>query len=167
MHKKAFQWVFDTVVISNFVFADSLALLEKRYTAKGVLTHEVYGELLVGIERHPELKQVDTLFPNDAFNLISLSRQEMASYQKLLLFLDLGEASTIAYAKNHNCIVVTDDRAARNQCADINIPVTGTIGILKACVQDSIIDPKQADSILDRMMAQGFCSPVRNISDIL
>ena len=64
-------------------------------------------------------------------------------------------------------IVVTDDRAARQQCYNFNVPFTGTIGILKACVIDGTIKLNKADIYLGKMIKQGFYSPVRSISEIL
>jgi predicted nucleic acid-binding protein len=49
----------------------------------------------------------------------------------------------------------------------MKIPVTGTIGILKASVQDSMFTLEQANDVLDRMIASGFYSPVSSITDIL
>jgi predicted nucleic acid-binding protein len=63
--------------------------------------------------------------------------------------------------------VVTDDRTARKQCSLIKIPVTGTVGILKASVLDGQIPLARADDILQKMIAAGFYSPIRNIADIV
>lgn len=71
------------------------------------------------------------------------------------------------YAHNHNGVVVTDDQAARNQCKRINIPVTGTIGILKACALNTLVTIEEADDILRKMMLAGFYSPVKSMKDII
>ena len=78
-----------------------------------------------------------------------------------------SESSTITYAHAHQHIVVSDDRAARQHCTNINLPVTGTIGILQACVQDQTLQLEEADSILAKMINKGFYSPVKSISHIL
>ena len=81
--------------------------------------------------------------------------------------LGKGEASCIAYAKERNSIVVTDDRATRKRCAMMEIPFTGTIGILKASFLDGQIRLAQADDILEAMIKAGFYSPIRSISSIV
>ena len=48
----------------------------------------------------------------------------------------------------------------------MNIPVTGTIGILKASVSDEHLDLDQADRILSKMIDAGFYSPLRSLADI-
>ena len=158
MPKPSVKWVFDTVVISNFIFADALDLLQQRYKNKGLITSEVYGELVVGMEKYPKLQEVDILFADNSFELVALAREEIKHCQQLLTSLDLGEASVITYAKTHQYIVVSDDRAARYHCSSVDVPVTGTIGILKACVQDQQLALEEADIILGKMIEEGFYS---------
>ncbi len=167
MPERPNKWVFNTVVVSNFILSDALSLLKKRYLAKGIITSEVHGELLAGAGKYPDLSQVNRLFVDNIFKLKYLSEKERAACEQLLSFLGLGEASTIVYAHNHNGVVVTDDQAARNHCKRINIPVSGTIGILKACVQKPLITIEEADDILGKMMLAGFYSPVKSMKDII
>ena len=63
--------------------------------------------------------------------------------------------------------MVTDDRAARACCTELGVVFTGTIGILKACCLQKVLDPDTADSILQSMIASGYRSPVGRVSDIL
>jgi predicted nucleic acid-binding protein len=63
--------------------------------------------------------------------------------------------------------VVTDDRAARATCRELGIPLTGTIGILVACIGDRMLDAEAADETLLRMIKAGFHSPVTSISGML
>ena len=49
----------------------------------------------------------------------------------------------------------------------MKIPVTGTIGILKASVLGGHLKLDQADKILSKMTAAGFYSPLRSIADII
>jgi predicted nucleic acid-binding protein len=48
----------------------------------------------------------------------------------------------------------------------MKIPVTGTVGILKASALDGHISLAQADESLRKMIEAGFYSPVRSIVDI-
>ena len=116
---------------------------------------------------YPKLKFVDKLVDDEIFKQVSLSRQEHEQFRELIVHLGKGEASCIAYAKEPNVIVVTDDRSARKQCSQMKIPVTGTIGILKASVLDRHLKLYQADKILSKMTTAGFYSPLRSISDII
>ena len=160
-------WIFDTVSLSNFVLSESMLILSKRYRRCGIITGEVYDELSTGFMDYPKLKQVEKLIDDRVFRLVSLSRQEHRHFQDSIVHLGKGEASCIAYTKERMAIVVTDDRTARKQCSLMKIPVTGTIGILKASVLDGHIPLDRADDILQKMILAGFYSPIRNITDIV
>jgi len=164
MHRK--KWIFDTVVLSNFLLSDSLFLVEKRYNGKGIITSEVYGELSAGFASYPQLQHVDKLIDSGVLELTSLSRKELKIYKQLIDHLGRGEASCIAIADNRNTTMVSDDRAARSRCIQMNIPVTGTIGILKASVIDGLLAINKADKILQKMVVKGFYSPIRSMADI-
>ena len=133
------KWVFDTVALSNFLLSDSIFILLERYRKRGVITWQVYDEISAGIAEYPELKQFDKLIEDKTFKLVSLSRKEYQHFLQLIGHLGKGEASCIALAKEQAAIVVTNDRTARKQCSLMNIPFTGTVGILKAAVLDGSI----------------------------
>ncbi len=160
------KWVFDTVALSNFLLSNSIFILAERYHKRGIITWQVYDEISAGIAEYPELKQVDKLIEDKTFKLVSLSRKEYQHFLQLIGHLGKGEASCVAFAKEQTAIVVTDDRSARKQCSVMKIPVTGTVGILKASALDGYISLAQADESLRKMIEAGFYSPVRRIVDI-
>ena len=161
------KWLFDTVALSNFMLAEALFLLEKRYHGKGLISDEVYTELASGFVAYPELRRIDVLLEKKIFRLTGLTPKERNSYQKLISHLGKGESSCIAIAENRKSItLVTDDRAARTQCMLLKIPMTGTIGILKASVAAGVLSLSKADDILHTMILNGFYSPVRHLADI-
>ena len=161
------NWIFDTVALSNFLLSDATFILENRYRKKGLITRQIYDELSAGMTDYPKLHQVDRLVDDEIFKLVSLSRREHEYFRELIVHLGKGEASCIAYAKERNVIVVTDDRSARKQCSQMKIPITGTLGILKASVLGGYLKLDQADKILSKMADAGFYSPIRSIVDII
>lgn len=162
-------WIFDTVVLSNFIFSDSLYLIERRYKRRGVITTEVYDEIAAGfsVGCYDKLQLIEGLIDRRVFRQITLNRKEQLEYKKLLKTLGTGEASTIALAQFRNGVVVSDDRHARMISRQKGIFVTGTIGILKAACLDKQLTLEDADVILGRMISEGFYSPVQHISDIV
>jgi predicted nucleic acid-binding protein len=169
MPKRRASYFFDTVTLSNFAFADRLDLLTARYGQKLTITREVYNELAEGIVAGYEpLRKIEALVSNRAVSLFTLkeSGKEHAAFLSLLLTLSSGEASCIAAAMNRGGVVVTDDRAARSICAERDVKVTGTIGILLALCKSKTLTPTEADAILERMVHHGYRSPVKNISGI-
>lgn len=161
------KWVFDTVALSNFLLSDSVFILEKRYSKCSVITWQVYDEISAGMSEYPLLRQVDKLIEEKVFDLETLSRAAHKHFLELIGQLGKGEASCIAFAKEKSATVVTDDRTARMRCSLVKIPVTGTVGILKASLLDGQISLTQANEHLLKMIEAGFYSPIRNIADII
>ena len=160
------KWVFDTVALSNFFLSEAVFILEKRYRKCGFITWQVYDEVSAGIAEFPKLKLIDKLIKDKTFKLVALSLSQRQDFRELIGHLGKGEASCIAFAKEQNATVVTDDRAARKQCAFMQIPVTGTVGILKASFLDGDLSLSRADEILHKMIEAGFYSPIRSLADI-
>ena len=161
------NWIFDTVALSNFLLSDATFILENRYLKKGLISRQIYDEISAGMTDYQKLRQIDRLVDDEVFKLVSLSRRAHEYFRELVVHLGKGEASCIAYAKERHVIVVTDDRSARKQCSQMKIPVTGTIGILKASVLDGDLKLAQADKILSKMTDAGFYSPLRSIGNIV
>jgi hypothetical protein len=149
--------VFDSTVLSNFLIADAVSLLIKRYSHRGIVSWEVYDELSAGFKKEPSLCSVDLLFKTKDFDLVTLSKKEHVFYVSLLDSMGKGEASCIA----------SDDKTARRICEIHKIPCTGTIGILIAACRDGLLVLDKADQILMTMIDAGFYSPVRKISDVV
>ncbi|MBN1129468.1 MAG: hypothetical protein JXA71_10805 [Chitinispirillaceae bacterium] len=165
MHKK--KLVFDTTVLSNFFIADATALLLSRYEGRGIIVWSVYDELCAGMKKESALREVEVLLKDNRFKLITLSKKEQTFYISLIDSLGRGEAPCIAHAQYANCIVASDDKAARKVCDRHKIPYTGTVGILIASCRESQITGDAADSILRKMVRAGFYSPIRRISDVV
>jgi len=160
---------FDTVTLSNFVLSGTFNLLLDRYGRSLRVTEQVRAELAAGRARgYPELEAVErALAAGSIVPTEPMTAPESELFVDLLRALGSGEASCIALARLRDGVVATDDRTARGCCADWNIPVTGSIGILKALCIDHAITLEEADTILDRMVVAGFYSPVRRISDLM
>jgi predicted nucleic acid-binding protein len=94
---------------------------------------------------------------------VSLDKTERTTFGQLIAHLGQGESGTIAAANHRQGIVVTDDLAARRTCADMTIPVTGTIGILQAAARDRQLTLVAANDLLRKMIEAGFHSPVQRL----
>ncbi len=159
---------FDTVTLANFALADAIHLIADRYGRRAILTSEVLSEVENGIAAgRSQLRSIETLVANNQLALVQLTTGERHSKLSLIQNLGMGEASCIACASHRKGIVVSDDRAARAACKSLDIPLTGTIGILLALVRDAILSGKDADAVLTAMIHQGFYSPVSSITCLL
>jgi predicted nucleic acid-binding protein len=160
---------FDTVTISNFALTGAFGLLVRRYGTSLSITEQVRSELAAGRARgYAQLYVVENALSCGSIASSGImTGTESELFSRLLRTLGSGEASCIALARHRSGVVATDDRAARSCCADYDVPVTGTIGILIALCADRTVTPHEADAILARMVDTGFFSPVRRISDTI
>jgi hypothetical protein len=160
---------FDTVTLSNFALARRVDLLVDRCGQRARITQEVRNEVLEGtVAGYQALRAIEVALEEERLGATGdLTAEERRIYRDLLRSLAPGEASCVACAKVRGGTVVTDDRAARGACAERDVPTTGTIGILKACVRDRTSDAEEADATLELMIDAGYFSPVRRIGDLL
>ena len=167
--KKSIPHYFDTVTLSNFALCGKFELLVERYGLSLILTEQVRVELSQGISvGYVELGQIENELMKGRIAVAStMSSPEVILFGELITMIGSGEAACIAMAKLRGGIVVTDDLLARRTSAAHGVHVSGTIGILKAMCIDHVIAPDAADALLADMVAKGFHSPVRRISDLL
>ena len=168
MPEKAFYFS-DAVVLSNFALARRLDLLVERYGQRGQITSEVLDEISEGIAAgYADLTTIEQSIASATLGSAeSLSPTERTEFRALLQNLGPGEASCIVCAQSRGGTVVTDDSAARAICTERSLPLTGTIGILKACCRARTLSPHQADTILQAMIDAGYYAPVNRISTLL
>lgn len=158
-------WFFDNVTLSNFALAGGLRVLIGRYRGCGFVTTQVVDELTCGVAvGYPSLAECLDLVDQGILHVVSLDRAERNVYRQLVAHLGEGEAGTIAAAHRRDGVAVSDDLAARRTCADMGIPVTGTIGILRAAVRDGELSLANANGLLNRMIEVGFHSPVDRLT---
>lgn len=162
------NWFPDTVILSNFAYANATSLLVARYGKKLKVPEEVYQEIMNGIiEGYQSLQIILDTIDSKQLERIVLTSKEREKYFLLSGNLGNGESACIAAAMHRKGIVISDDRAARNACNEKGIPYTGTIGVLKACCLDKSLSISDADRMLKAMITNGFYSPVRTIRDIM
>lgn len=164
------KYYFDTVVLCNYALVGHLDLLTIMYKDCLIITTEVIDEISRGISSgFDALQEIMNRLTDGSISQYSLSSLsgERQAYTSLLINLGSGEASSIAAAITVNGIVVTDDKLARKICRETDLKVTGTIGILKKLCMKDILQPQEADSVLQEMITCGFYSPVNEISEIL
>jgi predicted nucleic acid-binding protein len=160
--------VFDTVVLSNYALAGALDWLAGRFRGLGCIPQEVLDELAAGAaEGYGSLAGAEAVLGRAGFRFQIMTASERRLFRRWRTTLGAGEAACIAIAAPHRWTVASDDRAARNACSEIGLPMTGTIGILKAAVGDGALALDAADDLLARMKDAGYYSPIQRLREIL
>ena len=151
----------DNTVLSNFALVGHIDLLPKVLGAKVATTPHVMGEFDDGVSRGRLPK---TNF--DWLELITLEAEEEIHLQKLLARVNVGEASCLAVASYRNGRFLTDDRDARKLAALLQIPISGTLGILQRLVKRQTLSFADANQILADMISKGYRSPVQTLDEL-
>lgn len=151
--------VLDTTVLSYFAFTDDLDLLDAM-DVRFVTVEAVVEELQTGVDHgHDFLAPAVT-----AVDVITVEGTPGA----VLDDLDRGEAHALHAARECDGTIVTDDGPARDRADALDVPLTGSIGLLLRLVRQSKLDIDDADAIHRQWVDDGgFRSPVDSISEAL
>jgi predicted nucleic acid-binding protein len=115
----------DNTVLSNFVLIGETNLLPIALGDTANTTVQVLAEFQAGVATGKLPSTESSWLP-----ALSLTDEELPIYQELRAHLNAGEAACLAVATQKKCIVFTDDRDARKLAVQMQIPVSGTIGVL-------------------------------------
>lgn len=131
-------------IISNTSCLIALERIQKLH-----LLDHLYDEILI-----PEAVQSE-------FGTIDLKNTEVVEVEHSLMNLlrrDLnlgeGEAEAIALAEDNEEVVLLDDQRARTIAKDMDLSVTGTIGVLMKAEREDLID--SAFEEVKALRVQGF-----------
>jgi len=102
----------------------------------------VNGGILYGAE---EVAEADWIIVEDVKNAIAV--------ESLSMYLDAGESEAIVLAKEKDCLLIIDDGDGRKTAKNMNISITGTVGILLKAGKDGKINLRES---LDELNACGF-----------
>ncbi len=102
----------------------------------------VNGGILYGAE---EVAKADWIIVENVENTLAV--------ESLSMYLDAGESEAIVLAKEKDCLLIIDDGDGRKVARNMNITITGTVGILLKAGKDGKIDLRDS---LDELNACGF-----------
>lgn len=123
---------------------------------------EVYQELLIGVQLG-KVPRCDWSW----LSVLQLTEAERAIYQTLREHLNSGEAACLAMAANRNYVVFTDDRDARKIAVQMQVPVSGTLGLLVLLMEQGNISLSESNALLADMIRAGYRSPIKDLSELL
>ncbi|MBM4135725.1 MAG: DUF3368 domain-containing protein [Nitrospira sp.] len=161
--------IFDNCVLSNFALSEAIHIIRKLYENTSFVTNFAVAENMKGIIKgYSELTKIREAIGEGWLKEVTLEGQEEKKlFESLSVSLGPGEASSLAVAKTRGFVFSCDDMVARREAKLLNIKLTGTLGILIKAVKRRLINQKEADRILARMIENGFYSPVRSLKEIL
>ena len=159
----------NTTVLSNFAALHAVDKLRELY-GEVFLSTEVYKEIERGLEEgyhfYSDVEKVlHPLSTGGWLRLTSLTGdKEIETFSGMPGRLHAGEASCLAIAQHRGWLLLTDDKAARRQAESRNVAVSGTLGCLTLGIERGLWNLEQANGWLERIVAEGFRSPVTDLS---
>lgn len=155
-------WLIDTSIFSNFAKCDAVDLVRDQFGKTLRATSYVKTEITRGIQTnripkvpHGWLRAMTLRYPEERNLFRNLSRR-----------LGKGEASSIAIAYHRKYSFLTDDKDARVVAQSLQIPVSGTIGLLVKLVQKKACTEHEAERLLHSMIEHGFYSPISSMKEL-
>jgi predicted nucleic acid-binding protein len=103
----------------------------------------------------------------DVLPVLELTPEESEFAASLPIGIGAGERTCLAVAKYRDGLLATDDLAARSLALRHGVAVTGTVGILLRCVREGMLAVAEANTLLARMIAAGYRSPVTTLDALL
>jgi predicted nucleic acid-binding protein len=152
----------DNTVMSNFAIVRRPDLLRTTFVDTLATSQQAFDELEAGVAAG-KLPDLDwTWLP-----VWTLKPGEMERYRQILRSLNAGEAACLAMAVERGCRILTDDRDARELARHLQIPLSGTLGVLARLVDLNHLDLGEADLLLHDMVASGYRSPVTSLRAVI
>jgi predicted nucleic acid-binding protein len=99
--------------------------------------------------------------------VIELTTEEDALALSLSARFGPGERTCLAVAAQRKGMFASDDLHARRAATRLDVPITGTVGILAACVRRGYLALAEANRLLDAMIAAGYRSPIVSLDQLL
>jgi predicted nucleic acid-binding protein len=151
----------DNTVMSNFGLVERPDLLRTTFGGEVATPQQAFSELNAGVQRG-RLPDLDWSW----LPIWTLETAETPHYQQFLRGLNAGEAACLAMAVHRGCQIVTDDRDAREFAHRLRIPLSGTLGVLVRLTDIGSLSLEEADALLSRMIASGYCSPAVSLQEL-
>jgi hypothetical protein len=152
----------DNTVLSNFATVERPDLIHRALGDATATVAHVYQELQNGVALR-RIPACDWSW----LPILELDPSAQSLYAQLRTRLDAGEAACLALAAVHHYRVLTDDRDARAIAAEMQIPISGTLGVLMRVVDLGHMSIDAADPLLEQMVEAGYRSPVTSLHQLL
>ncbi len=153
--------VVDTTVLSNFARLRCAELVQRAFPQLEA-TEGVRAEILEG-QRLGYLAESDWSW----LPIRALTASQRLDAELLGQRFGRGEAECLVIAVEARALLLTDDRAARQEAARLGLSVSGTLGVLARLHKSCGISLDEAESLLSQMIAAGYRSPVGSLGVLL
>ena len=155
----------DATVISNFASTSSVEFLVHLLEAP-IVVPAVRDEIERGVKHgHEYLTSAVEAFDNGlAVSDVPPEIGRVTLHERL----DPGETEALRGAVERNGTIATDDLVARRLATELDVSVTGSVGLLVLGIKREHIDSETADEWIDIWRTErGYYAPVESVTELI
>lgn len=162
------RWVIDSTVLLNFGKTETLWIANRALVDPKMIVEEVRAEILRPASVVAQLREA---LADGWLQLHRVSsdaeHSAMGGLRQQIPRLGAGECASLAACLANGWALASDDRDARRVAGSLDVPITGTTGILLRAIRRETIDVATAEGVFERMIAAGYHAPVVRLADLL
>ena len=141
------------------VVSDTTPLITLMKVGRLNILHSLFGEVCIPKAVFSEVTGNET-FENEAdiirnseyIKVVMVRDQRQVEFLRRATGLDLGESEAIIYADEIQAdLLLMDEAAGRKVAQNMNLPITGSIGVLIKAFKSGIITADEADDAFARI----------------
>lgn len=139
------------------VVSDSTPLITLMKAGRLSVLHSLFGEILIPEAVFREVttnekfaEEADTIRNSAYIKVVQVSNADQVAFFQRATGLDRGESEAIIYADESKAdLLLMDEAAGRKVARNMNLPITGSVGILIRACQSGYITEKEAEAAFD------------------
>ena len=141
------------------VVSDTTPLITLMKAERLSILHSLFGEVRIPEAVFSEVTGNET-FKDEAeiirnseyIRVVKVRDQRQVEFLQRVTGLDVGESEAIIYADETKAdLLLMDEAAGRKVAQNMNLPITGSIGILIRAFKSGIITADEADDVFARI----------------
>lgn len=137
----------DSNIILDLHLTASLGLLNALFAQRMLVSDFVLQELTQAAIRLPGAETVN-LTTDEEWEFFRETRRRHSG-------LGVGEVGAITVARFRHATLITNDMQARQTAEELELPVSGSIGVLECAVELAVISGQEAINLLQAMVREG------------
>ena len=141
------------------VISDSTPLITLMKAAKLNILQGLFGEVRIPAAVFTELtsnkafrEEAELIENSDFIRVVRVENDERVAFLQRATGLDRGESEAIVYADEVKAdLLLMDERAGRRVAQNMDLPMTGSVGILVKAFQVGLMTEQEAEAAFQRI----------------
>lgn len=141
------------------VVSDTTPLITLLKAEKLDILHSLFGEVMIPeavfseVTGNESFKEESAIIRNSEYiKVVNVRNEDQVLFLRRATGLDLGESEAIIYADESKAdLLLMDEVAGRRVAQNMDLPITGSIGVLVRAFQSGFITKEETEDALNRI----------------